>query len=562
MISSVLNLTVRYVVVLVLFSYWSLSPAVHAQFPAHYFKDQEHHRVEDSETVLLGRLQEGQYYLTEAEAIEMALRNNLDVQVERHSPLIAEWSLEQSKSVYDPSTFFNFNWDRQRTPTTSALQGGDSLTEILTIYESGYRQDFSTGTSLELNLTGSRNRTTNFFASLNPAISSGFEVLFRQNLLEGFGRIGADYQIEISRNNLDISQEAFRNQTSQIVLQVQRTYWDLRLALENIRVQEASLEAAQALLDQNQARFDVGSAARLEVVQSEAEVALREEELVRARYTYRRLQDQLVRLISNYENPNQFPGEIVPADVADPSQVRIDESYDELLAIAGEMRPELQEAALEIENRRVELQSSRNQLRPNLDLVAGYQQFGLGGTRIIRDFSGGFSDPAIIDIIPGGIDDSLNQLFSSDFYGYVLGLNLDIPIFNTDARSQNARAQLAHEQSQFNRRSLEQTVALQVQDALNQIDMNRASLQAGLTAVRAAEERLDSEQARFEVGVGTTRELIEAQRDLLQAESVLVRARTELMKSRAQLHFAVGRTFEANNINLTDALSTNVRSPN
>jgi len=543
-------------------AFWLTSFAIYPQFPAHYFRDQQHRMVEDSETVLLGRLQEGNYYLTEAEAIEMALRNNLNIQVERHLPLIAEWSLEQSRAVYDPSTFFNFNWDRQRTPTTSALQGGDSLTEIFTTYESGYRQDFSTGTSFEFNVTGSRNRTTNFFASLNPAIASGFEILFRQNLLEGFGRIGADYQIEISRNNLDISQEAFRNQVSQIILQVQQAYWDLRLALENIRVQEAALEAARALLDQNQARFEVGSAARLEVVQSEAEVALREEELVRAQYNYRRLQDQLVRLISNYETPNQFPGEIIPADVADPSQVRVNESYEELLAIAREMRPELQQADLDIENRRIELQSSRNQLRPNLDLVAGYQQFGLGGTRIIRDFSGGFSDPVIIDIIPGGIDDSLNQLFSSDFYGYVLGLNLELPIFNTDARAQNARAQLAHEQSQFSRKSLEQAVALQVQDALNQIEMNQASLRAGLTAVRAAQERLDSEQARFDVGVGTTRELIEAQRDLLQAESVLVRARTALMKSRAQLHFAVGRTFEANNISLSDALSMNVRSPN
>lgn len=568
MISSVLSETLvrlrpksRYTVILFLSLSWLLTPAIQAQFPAHYFTDQEHRTVQDSQTVVLGRLQDDQYYLTEAEAIEMALRNNLDVQVERHSPLLAEWSLEERKSVYDPSTFFNFNWDRQTTPTTSALQGGDSLTEIVTLYEGGYRQEFSTGSSFEFNVTGNRNRTTNFFASLNPAISSGFEALFRQNLLEGFGRIGADYEIEISRNNLDISQEGFRDTTSQIILQVQQTYWDLRLALENIRVQETSLEAAQALLDQNQARFDVGSVARLEVVQSEAEVALREEELVRARYSYRRLQDQLVRLISNYENPNQFPGEIVPADVADPSMVKVDESFEKLLAIAREMRPELQEADLEIENRRVELQSSRNQLRPSLDLIAGYQQFGLGGTRIIRDFSGGFSDPTIIDLIPGGIDDSLNQLFSSDFYGYVLGLNLELPIFNTEARAQNAQAQLAHEQSRFSRRSLEQTVALQIQNALNQIEMNQASLQAGLTAVRAAEERLDSEQARFEVGVGTTRELIEAQRDLVQAESVLVRARTSLMKSQAQLNFAVGRTFESNNIDLNDALSTNVRTP-
>src|SRR5690606_41987191 len=82
------------------------------------------------------------------------------------------------------------------------------------------------------------------------------------------------------------------------------------------------------------------------------------EELVRAQYNYRRLQDQLVRLISNYETPNQFPGEIIPADVADPSQVRVNESYEELLAIAREMRPELQQARSE--EHTSELQSREN----------------------------------------------------------------------------------------------------------------------------------------------------------------------------------------------------------
>ena len=72
---------------------------------------------------------------------------------------------------------------------------------------------------------------------------------------------------------------------------------------------------------------------------------------------------------------------------------------------------------------------------------------------------------------------------------------------------------------------------------------------------------MQGEEARFEVGMGTTRLLIEAQRDLLTAKSVEVRARTELIKSHALLDRAVGRTFREHNIRLNDALETNVKNP-
>jgi outer membrane protein TolC len=89
--------------------------------------------------------------------------------------------------------------------------------------------------------------------------------------------------------------------------------------------------------------------------------------------------------------------------------------------------------------------------------------------------------------------------------------------------------------------------------------MNEARLEASKVAVTAAKERLRGEEARFEVGLGTTRELIEAQRDLLQTISVQVRAEMDLRKSHAQLDKATGRTFEHQNIVLLDALETNVK---
>lgn len=523
-----------------------------------YFRDQQSETVLVEPTRVAGTIRDGKLHLTERQAIEMALLHNLDINVQRHQPLLSRWAIEQQKTPYDPVTALGFNWDRETTPTASVLQGGISVTNILTSYNYSYRQAFSTGTSLEAGFFGIRNSSTSFFSSLVPAVNTSFEVVFRQNLLKGFGRAPADYQIEIARNNLDISEQEFRRRVTEIILQVQDRFWELQHALQDIQVKEKSFHLATTILEQNKARLEVGTAARLEVVQAEAEAALRQEELIRARYNYRLVQDELIRLISNYEDPRRFPAEIVPAEeVSAPPPIT--ETFDRLQAMAREVRPEIEQAELEVANQKVQLELSRDQLRPSLDLVAGYQQFGLGGTRIIRDFSRGFVNPPVVAVVPGGLGDSLSQLFSADFYGYVLGFNLQLPLFNTDARARNAQAQIGVNRAELAKRSLEQAVATEIRSALTQIEMNQARVEAPRVAVSSARERLEGEEARFEVGMGTTRELIEAQRDLQQAESILVRAQIDLIKSHALLDKALGRTFQRHNIRLADALQTNVR---
>ena len=524
---------------------------------AKYFSDQSRAVISVPPTEISGLVRDGQVLLTEQQAVEMALRYNLEVNIERHTPILNLWAVEEQRGVYDPLGTFNFDWNRQKSPTSSALQGGDSITNVFTLYQFGYGQRFSTGSSVEIGFLGSRGRTTSFFTNLIPAIDTSFDILFRQNLLKGFGRIPADYQIEISRTNLEISQQEFQRRAVEVILRVQDEYWNLRFAVEAIRVEDTALNAAQTLLEQNVARFDVGSASRLEVLQGEAEVALRQEERIRVGYRYRQIQDRLIRLISEYEDPRSFPFEIVPADVPD-ANLQVSESFEQLQVIAQELRPELQQAGLQIDNGRVSLDQSRNELRPTLDLVAGYQQFGLGGNRVVRDFSGGITNPEIIEIIPGGIADSLDQLFSAEFYGYLVALELQLPIFNREARSRNAQAQIHYDQAVLSQQNVRQLVALEIRDALTQLEMNQASLQTGRTGLRAAQERVEAEQARFEVGAGTTRQLIEAQRDLLRAESIVVRAETDLMKSHALLDRALGRTFERHNISLTEALEMNV----
>ncbi|MEJ2146950.1 MAG: TolC family protein [Acidobacteriota bacterium] len=526
-------------------------------FLSRYHQDQAHRYVRLPPTSVKGLVKDGKLHLSEKQAIEMALHYNLGVNVQRVQYLYDGWTARSEEGIYDPSGSFGLDWSRRRTPTTSVLAGGTQLTDVLTTYNLGYQQLWSTGTSLNVTFTGSRDRTTNLFASLIPAINTSFEVMVSQDLLQGFGRVLPDYQIEISRNNLKVSLQQFRSLAAQTILQVQNQYWELAYALEDIRVKQKSLESANTLLQQNRDRLEVGTASRLDVTQAEAQVALFRGQLIASQYNYRLAQDQLVTTITDYQDPRQFTQEIVPADsVYSPPPVT--EAFQQLQATAYQQRPELQQADLQLENSRVTLTQSRNRLRPSLNLQVGYQQFGLGGTEIVRDYSQGIFNAPIIAIVPGGLGQSLHQLFSGTYYGYVVQANLQFPIFNTEARALSAQAQIDLNRNELSKANLEQSVALEIRQALTQIEQSRASLAAAVPGVTAAQAALAGEEAKFEAGLATTRDIIDAQRDLLTAEEVRVRAQIDLIEAYAALDHAVGQTFERHSIRLMEAIETNV----
>ena len=523
-----------------------------------YRRDQNVGRVVVGQTRVEGELRGSQLLLSERDAIEMALKNNLGVNLRRLDRVFSTWEAEKLRSEYDPITSFGFNWDRTNAPTDSILAGGDTITDIFTNYDFSFRKPFSKGSSIEAAFSGARNRSTNFFASLVPAIDTDLKIEFRQNLLRGLGKIDTEYLLEVARNKIDISEMEFTQQVLDTVTEVQTAYWDLLFSLRDIDVKEKSLQLAQEILSQNQARFEVGSAARLEVVEAEAEVASRTEQLVRSEFRSRQIQDRLVILITSFEDPRELNAAILPTQrpfVPDP----VSDSFGLLMSRARERRPELLQADAEIVNSRVELDRTRNQLKPELDMVLAFRLIGLGGNRVIRDFSGGFENPPIVGFEPGGVGNSFEQLFSGDFYGYTVGFDLRLPFGNVDARADNAKAQINLQRAELQRQDAAQRVAQEIREALTEIEMNRASLEAASATVRLGRERLEGEQARFEVGQSTTRTVIETQRDLLLATVTELRAQVNLIKSHVQLDRATGTTLEKHQIQIRQQLSLNLQ---
>jgi outer membrane protein TolC len=498
-------------------------------------------------------VRDGKILLTEEDAVRIALENNLDLSVERYSPYFSFWGIEKGRAVMNPVVSFNTNVNRLVTPAANLLQGGETLLNLNTLYDVTFHKPFEQGLDVDLNFNTRRLRSNNFFTSLNPSLTPTLSVNVTQHLLKDFGKVSRGRFVKIARNSFGMSQEDFASKAMDVVTTVLNTYWDLVYSDEDIRVKEASRKLAELVLEQNRIQVDVGAMAPLDVVQAEAEVATRDEQLVVSRYNRRLADEQLKKLLSPRVDAASIPFPIEPASKpALPASPPSDP--DQAVQRALEIRPEVKRQRLDIENRKIQVDYARNQLRPTLDVVAGYSQNGLGGNRVIRDTSGGFFGAPVVAIEPGGFFDSLDSLFSRKYLGYTVGFNFRVPIGNDEARANSAQAQIEYRQGQERLRSVRQRIALEVRQAYDALEMNQARVKAAEATVRYSDRKLQGEQDKYSLGASTTRFILEAQRDLEDARSRLLRAQIDLIKSRVAVDRAVGDTLGAHNMELSDAL--------
>ncbi len=498
-------------------------------------------------------VKDGKMMLSVEDAVRLALENNVDINVERYSPYFSFWGIEKSHAVLDPSLNYSTTVNRNVVPTSSVLAGGATLFNLDIPYSVSVRKPFEPGLDLGVSFSTLRNRTSNTFVDLNPSFTSVIGVSLTQHLLKDFGKISRGRFLRIARNDYSISQATFVQNISDIITNVLNAYWTLVFTVEDIKDKEASLKLAQVVLDQNKIQAQVGTMAPLDVIQAEADVATRTEQVVSARYAKRIAENLLKKLISSREDPNELPVTIETTSPPEPPAPPT-LSMAEAIRHAYERRPELQQQQIDQDNKKIQVQYAKNQLLPSLDIAAAYVQNGLGGDNIVRDYSNGFFNAPIIGIIPGGFWDSLDSMFSRRYLGYTLGVTFTIPIGNSDARASYAQARIDYKQSEERYRSLRQQVALGVREAYEAYNMSKALVDTAQVTVLYQEKKVQGEQDKYSLGATTTRFLLEAQRDLQDAQSRLLNAKINLIKARIVIDHVTGDMLTANRIELKDAL--------
>jgi outer membrane protein TolC len=458
---------------------------------------------------------------------------------------------------YDPTVSAQAGLAQQIYPQADPFSTGSNFASIHSLAESvGYQQGFSTGGLL--NVTFNNNWLSEYSTrlNLNPFTTAFLNLTFTQPLLRGFG-FGLNKRfIRMARNETHIADDVFQQQLISVVSDVIRLYWDLVSLKQDLAVKKESLDSAQRLYQDTKHELEQGTQAAVELTAAMANVAstkqayineqgmvLQQELLLKEVLTRRGISDPAVA------SANIEP--ITPTESPDQDAV---EPLASLIERALKHRPDVALAEKQEENTKLTLKGSRNELLPDLSLVASMQNNGGVGSSnssfIPNSVLGIAAPPAEL---VGGNGAALSQIFSRSFPGYSVGVQLNIPLRNRVAKADVTRDELQYRQTEARFAQLMSEVRLQVGNAYIALQQAKTSYSAALQARKLQQQTLEVERAKFEAGVATAYELIQYEANFAQAKSSEVTAIGVYSKAKAALQRAVGSILIDHNVNVEKA---------
>jgi outer membrane protein len=454
--------------------------------------------------------------LSADEAVRRALERNLDIQVQRLEPQLLDFQVASLWANYKPtmtSSLFTQNATNLPTSQLQAL-GGSTITNETLQWNGGMTQNFRWGGGqAAVNFNNQRLETSDTAATRNPSYTSNIQAAYTQPLLRNF-------RIDPTRSSLLISQ--LESQITDLNLRatltiteanVRSAYWELVFTIENVDAQKRSLDLATKLVQDNRARVEIGTMAPIDVVQAQAEEATRKQAVVTAEATMRTAELALKRFIVGGTDDELWNATLEPTDrpAATPEPIDLEAAVRAALA----NRVDLLVAKRSLEQNEIGVKNLRNQTLPDLNLISTYNLAGRGGPEFRRQGFGG----AIIDTIPGGYFDALRNIGQLTAPTWSFRLQFAYPLGQSTTEASYARAKVQVTQTQAQVKQAELIIATEVTNAALQVRNSLEAVQAAVASRELSERRVEAAQSKFEVGMATNFEVVQAQRDLADART-------------------------------------------
>jgi outer membrane protein len=449
------------------------------------------------------------------ETVERALKNNVDIAVQRFNPELAAESVRSARGAYDPVLTSTLSTTSTKQRSSNVFSGANQLDTTGRVFNFGLTQALPTGGGLNLSFDNSRSTSNSLYQTYDPQYNSSFDLRLTQPLLRNFKLDSRRYQLRVARKNREISDVQFHQTVVNTVANVKQLYYDLLYAIDNLDAQRKSLALAQKFLEENRIKVRVGTMAPLDVVQAESEVASREAVVIGAEAQVTQAEDTLKSAIFPKQDAEMWALRIVPTDrpTAEPKQIDVEAA----IKTALEKRTDVAAAHKNLEIAEAGVTLYRSQLLPQLDLIASYGSSGTGGRRRLID-STDITNPKIVGYVPGGYGDAFSQTVGRDNPTWTLGVNVTVPILNRSAAAAAARSRLSHAQLVAELRSLELQVAAEVRAAARNVETGFKQVASTRAARVLAAQSLDAEEKKFAAGMSTNYLVTQKQRDLAVAE--------------------------------------------
>jgi outer membrane protein TolC len=467
------------------------------------------------------------------DCIQMALKHNLDLQIDRYNPEILLYNLKATYGAYDPT--FTLSGEHDHNEAGSQILAGGftipgSVSDVNSFSSSlsgllpwGTTYALGTGTPIK-DTYGYLPTITGNQAFENSIGSVGIQL--SQPLLKNSWNDSTRLSIRVAKNRLKYSELTLKLQIMQTITTLEQAYYDLIYYRENLLVQQKAVELAERLVVENTKRLEVGALAPLDLQSAEAQAASTRAAVIAARSqldTQERLVKSLVtdRYSSDWAHVTLEPSANLTAQ---PPLLNLQESWSKGLA----QRPELLQAKLDVEKQGIQLKYDHNQLFPELDVFGTYGYNGSG-----KEFS-----DALYDI----------QQTDRPFWSY--GGRVSLPLSNVKARNAYKADKANLQQLVLTLKKLEQGVLITIDNDIGTIRANFDQVQATRKAREYEESALDAEQKKLESGKSTTYTVLQVQRDLTTARGNEIQALDTYNKSLSQLSIDEGSSLDRLRISL------------
>jgi outer membrane protein TolC len=499
------------------------------------------------------------------EAIALALENNKDIEVTRQNVRIAEFELQSASGFYEPKFTGQTFYERATVPNISFFAPDVTETTTGSIVGNAGLQAYIPrfGTVFDATVENQRIASDNPISIISPQYNTGVTFRVTQPLFRGRGFDQPRRAIEIAKRNLSLTDTQFRQRSIEIIATVQRAYWDLTYALRNLQVQRDGVRDAKAQLEHNRRLVEEGQLAPIDVVAAETQVANLELAVYDALEAVSRAENVLKSLISQDRNDAIWSESLVPTDSVELEAPRT--TLPEALKLALENRPEIEINEAQQDINEIDQRFYREQTRPQVDLITSYTTSGVGGSLnpnftnpLLRNCNVPQPPPECIEAQQaqqallenvGGAGTVFTDMFSNKYPTFRVGLQFNLPLFgNKTAKANLGKSLVEGERIKTQREQIEQTIEVDVRNALQALRTAEARLRSAAIARSNSEKQYESEQRKLDAGQTDIYKVLERQTALVNARSTELRAQTELNKAIADLQRATGNSLKANDV--------------
>ncbi len=560
-----------------------------------------------------GMIRAGKIYLSLEDAIALALENNIDIEVARYGPKIAQSDFLRAKAGgllrgvpsavtavansasaqsgsgsgqtgtgsngasagvgsstggtvitqtgtaipnLDPSFYFAGGFGHNSSPQSNTITTGlSSIAYDYRSWQSGIQQSFLTGSTVSLGYNQSRVATNNPLNDLNPNTSGAATLQFTQRLLQGWGLAVNNRNIRVAKNNLKFSDLAFEQQVTTTVAGVASLYWDLVSFVEDVKVKQTALDVARRFYEDNKKQVEIGTLAPIEVVRAEANVAQAEQDLTNSETVLLQqetiVKDALSR--NGVASPSVASARVIPTDRLGVPEGEYNAKLEELVQLALAARPDLAQAKINVDNAKIGLAGSRSALMPAFDVQGTLTNNGLTGDVNTQTLNGVPVPHAPDAYFLGGPGNLLGQIFRRNFPNYSIGFQLSMPIRNRSAQADYIRDALTVRQTELSEQQAIKGVRVNVQNAWIAVIQARARYRSVLKARILQEQTLDAENKKYALGASTAFLVVQTQRDLATARANEVAALAAYSRSLVSLDLQTYQVLPRYHVELAEA---------